>query len=246
MAELPDHINPLKAFTNARIGLGLAGASVPYKHLLEFKLAHAHARDAVYSVLDSHGLTAKLKAFELPVLHLYSRADNRSKYLHRPDFGRKLNKASIAVLKDQPVADVVIIVADGLSAMAVNQHTNGLLKLLIPELLAAGISIGPICLVEQGRVAIGDDIGHHLKAKLSLLLIGERPGLSAADSVGAYLTYKPTPGLTDESRNCVSNIRPAGLNYKRAADKLFYLIQESLSRKLSGVHLKDNTGLLDQ
>ena len=246
MAELPENINPLKAFTDARIGLGLTGTSVPYKHSLEFKLAHAHARDAVYSVLDTAGLMTKLKVFGLSVLRLYSQAENRSKYLHRPDLGRKLNKTSLAVLKDQPVADVIFIIADGLSATAVNHHTNGVLKLLIPALLSTGISIGPICLVEQARVAVGDDIGHHLKCKITVLLIGERPGLSAADSVGAYLTYKPAPGLTDESRNCVSNIRPAGLNYKRAADKLFYLIQESLTRKLSGVELKDNAGLLDQ
>jgi ethanolamine ammonia-lyase small subunit len=139
----------------------------------------------------------------------------------------------------------VIIIADGLSATAVNQNISGLLALLIPKLLSVKLKLAPLCLVQQGRVAISDYIGYGLRAKLSLILIGERPGLSAADSMGAYLTYSPVPGLTDESRNCISNIRPAGLNYYFAADKIFYLIQEAFKRKLSGINLKDNAGLLD-
>jgi ethanolamine ammonia-lyase small subunit len=245
MSEELEHINPLKSFTNARIGIGLVGTTVPLKHSLEFKLAHAHARDAVYSLLDTEKLFGKLQSFELPVLHLQSRAVNRSQYLHRPDLGRKLDHQSLALLANQGEADVAIIIADGLSATAVNEHIAGLLTQLIPKLLGAGLKIAPLCMVEQGRVAIGDDIGYGLHAKLSILLIGERPGLSAADSIGAYLTYNPKPGFTDEARNCVSNIRPLGLKFKPAADKIFYLVQEALQRKLSGVALKDNAGLLD-
>lgn len=245
MSEELEHINPLKSFTNARIGIGLVGTTVPLKHSLEFKLAHAHARDAVYSLLDTEKLFVKLKSFELPVLHLRSCAANRSQYLHRPDLGRKLDQQSLDSLKDQGNFDVAIIIADGLSATAVNEHIVGLLTQLIPRLSGAGLKIAPLCLVEQARVAIGDDIGHGLHAKLTILLIGERPGLSAADSLGAYLTYQPKSGLTDESRNCVSNIRPLGLKFKAAADKIFYLAQQALQRKLSGVALKDNAGLLD-
>ncbi|MGZ3757702.1 MAG: ethanolamine ammonia-lyase subunit EutC [Mucilaginibacter sp.] len=245
MSEELEHINPLKAFTNAHIDIGLVGTTVPLKYSLEFKLAHAHARDAVYSLLDTERLFVKLKSFDLPILLLQSRASNRSQYLHRPDLGRKLNQQSLDLLNDQGSFDIAIVIADGLSATAINEHIEGLLTQLIPKLSGAGLKIAPLCLAEQARVAIGDDIGHGLKAKLTILLIGERPGLSAADSIGAYLTYNPKPGLTDESRNCVSNIRPLGLKFKAAADKIFYLVQEALQRKLSGVGLKDNAGLLD-
>ncbi len=238
-------LTSLKEFTAARIAIGRVGNSIPLKQSMEFKLAHAHARDAVYSVLDTDGLDHKLKVFNLPVLHLHSQAANRPKYLKRPDLGRKLDDESKDQLSDHKTStDVVIIIADGLSADAVNRNAFSLLKILIPELLLAKLSIGPICIVEQGRVAIGDDIAHGLNAKLSILLIGERPGLSSADSMGAYLTYKPKPGLTDESRNCISNIRPHGLTYKPAADKIFYLVNEAFKLKISGVALKDNAGLL--
>ena len=236
----------LKEFTAARIGLGRAGYSIPLKQSLEFKLAHAHARDAVYSELDVEGLTGQLAQFELPVLQLHSQAEYREQYLQRPDLGRQLDEKSGTELTVYNTAqtDIVIIIADGLSATAVNHNAVSLLKLLIPQLVAAGLKIAPLCLVKQGRVALADDIGHQLKAKLSLILIGERPGLSSADSMGAYLTFGPKPGLTDESRNCISNIRPHGLTFKPAAKKIFYLVQEALKRKLSGVALKDNAGLL--
>ncbi|MDN3583321.1 ethanolamine ammonia-lyase subunit EutC [Mucilaginibacter flavus] len=248
--NIPQEIEPLKAlqeFTSARIAIGRVGTSIPLKQSLDFKLAHAHARDAVYSVLDIDHLTESLRRFELPVLHLHSQITDRRQYLQRPDLGRKLNDTSIDHLRDITTmsSDVAIIIADGLSAMAISENTLGLLKELIPLLTASGYKLAPITLVEQGRVAIGDDIGHGLKAKLSLMLIGERPGLSSADSLGVYLTYKPRPGLTDEMRNCVSNIRPKGLSYKKAAKKIFYLINEAFTRKLSGVELKDNAGLLD-
>lgn len=240
-----DSFNPLKEFTAARIGIGRAGTSIPLKQALEFKLAHAHARDAVYSILDTEGLLNSLKQFNLPGLLLNSKADNRAQYLQRPDLGRKLHEASADRLKSHSGKyDVVIIIADGLSATAVNENASGLLKVLLPLILDAKLKIAPICLVEQSRVALGDEAAHLLNAKFSVMLIGERPGLSAADSIGAYLTYDPKPGLTDESRNCISNIRPQGLNYKAAASKIFYLIQEAFRLKLSGVGLKDNEGLI--
>jgi ethanolamine ammonia-lyase small subunit len=241
-----DPLAPLKAFTAARIAIGRIGASIPLKASLEFNLAHAHARDAVYSVLDTEGLLNSLAVFELPVLHLHSRAAGRHKYLKRPDLGRQLNEESAELIKNGHIkTDVVIIIADGLSATAVNENAFDLLNLLIPLLKTAGLTIAPLCLVEQGRVAIGDEIAHNLGSKLSVVLIGERPGLSSAASMGAYITYGPKPGLTDESRNCVSNIRPQGLTNKPAAHKICYLINEAFKGKLSGVALKDNAGLLD-
>jgi ethanolamine ammonia-lyase small subunit len=247
--NIPQEIQPLKAlqeFTPARIAIGRVGTSIPLKQALEFKLAHAHARDAVYSELDINNLTDLLKLFSLPVLQLQSRVGYREQYLQRPDMGRRLNEGSIELLEEyHNQTDVAIIIADGLSATAVNKNSLGLLQALIPQLTAAGFKLAPISLVEQGRVAIGDDIGHGLNAKLSLVLIGERPGLSSADSLGVYLTYGPKPGLTDEARNCVSNIRPGGLSYTKAAKKIFYLISEAFKRKSSGVMLKDNAGLLE-
>lgn len=246
--NIPHEIEPLKAlqeFTSARIAIGRVGTSIPLKQSLEFKLAHAHARDAVYSELDLGKLREALKHFELPVLHLHSRVSDRRQYLQRPDLGRRLNDASLNELNGYSTeSDVAIMIVDGLSATAVNENTIGLLDALVPLLIANGLNLAPISLVEQGRVAIGDDIGYGLNAKLSLILIGERPGLSSADSLGAYLTYNPKPGLTDESRNCVSNIRHKGLTYKKAAKKIFYLISEAFKRKLSGVELKDNAGLI--
>ena len=239
-----DSLSQLKEFTAARIGIGRTGVSVPLKQSLAFKLAHAHARDAVYSELDIDKLLEELKQFDLPVLLLHSQAAYREQYLQRPDLGRQLNEESVDVLADYAGYDIAIVIADGLSAIAVNSNVIGLLKILIPQLQSAGLKLAPISLVKQGRVAVADDAGMYLKAKLSLMLIGERPGLSSADSVGAYLTFNPHPGLTDESRNCISNIRPHGLTFKPASKKILYLIQEAFRRKLSGVGLKDNAGLL--
>jgi len=241
-----DSLAHLKEFTAARIGIGRAGSSIPLKQSLEFKLAHAHARDAVYSELDLDKLSEELKQVELPVLQLHSQAAYREQYLQRPDLGRQLNEESIEILDGYNNYDVVIIIADGLSANAVNGNSVGLLKILIPQLQSVELKFAPICLVKQGRVAIADDIGMNLKARLSLILIGERPGLSSADSVGAYITFNPRIGLTDESRNCISNIRPHGLSFRSASKKIFYLVQEAFKRKLSGVGLKDNAGLLSE
>lgn len=236
----------LREFTAARIAIGRTGNSIPLNELLDFKLAHAHARDAVYSELDVEGITSNLQQFKLPLYRLHSKASNRAKYLKRPDYGRKLNEESLNQLAacDVTATDIAIIIADGLSATAVNLYAVELMQSLLPKLLNAGLTLAPLSLIEQGRVAIADETAYAFRARLSLILIGERPGLSSPDSMGAYLTYNPKPGLTDESRNCISNIRPDGLPPSAAADKIFYLISEALKRKLTGVDLKDNAGLL--
>jgi ethanolamine ammonia-lyase small subunit len=243
----PDVWSSLRSFTAARIALGRTGISVPLKESLQFKMAHAHARDAVFSVLDENELTNTLEEMNQPWFFLHSKAKDRNEYLRRPDLGRRLNNSSLEQLQtcNSRSFDVVIVVADGLSAMGINTHAMQVFRLLAKKLVSANISFAPVCIIKQGRVAIADEIGELLKAKLSLILIGERPGLSSPDSMGAYLTYNPKVGLTDESRNCISNIRPEGLNYQAAADKIFYLIQESLRLKLSGVKLKDNSELIE-
>jgi ethanolamine ammonia-lyase small subunit len=244
-AMVADSWDTLKAFTAARIALGRAGESIPVKESLAFKLAHAHARDAVYSSLDIEMLEAELKLIELPVLKLHSRAGSRQIYLQRPDLGRLIDDDSAGLLNLNLIpADICILLADGLSAQAINTNAIPLLKALLP-LLKRDYLLSPLCLVEQARVAIADPIAFGLGARLSLILIGERPGLSSAESVGAYLTYQPKPGLTDESRNCVSNIRDGGLNFPHAAQKIYYLIQEAFRKELSGVALKDNERLLE-
>lgn len=239
-----DPWSSLKAFTTARIALGRTGTAVPLKEVLSFKLAHAHARDAVYSQLDTTLLQEQLQSFHIDTLLLHSSATDRQEYLQRPDKGRRLDAHSIGTLRSLSVPsfrkDVVIIIADGLSATAMNIHTLPLLTQLLPMLKSAGISTGPVCLIEQGRVAIGDEAGELLKARMTLVLIGERPGLSAADSMGAYITFNPRIGNTDEARNCISNIRQEGLQYEQAAVKICYLLQEAVRLQLSGVGLKDN------
>jgi ethanolamine ammonia-lyase small subunit len=241
-APAPDPWASLRAFTAARIALGRTGTSVPLREALAFRLAHAHARDAVYSTLASAQLLSEL---QLPIMQVQSRVGTRSEYLQRPDLGRQLAESSSAALAEHGAScDVALVLADGLSATATNTHALPLLRRLVPALRQAGLRLAPLVLAEQARVALGDEVGHLLQARLVLVLIGERPGLSAPDSLGAYFTYAPRPGLTDEARNCVSNIRPAGLGYEAAVDKLFYLLSEALRRQLSGVALKDESGLL--
>ncbi|MFN8357788.1 MAG: ethanolamine ammonia-lyase subunit EutC [Spirosomataceae bacterium] len=238
----------LRAYTQARIAQGRAGHSLPTDQLLQFQADHALARDAVYSSLaisDLHQQLSQLletvKAPTNTVLTVQSQAQNRSQYLQRPDWGRKLAAQSRQQLCETawPPSKISMVIADGLSASAVNAHALPVLRQLIPALLSLGWNLAPLTLVEQGRVAIADEIGHLLHAEMVVMLIGERPGLSSPDSMGAYLTYAPHPGLTDESRNCVSNIRPEGLGYEAAARKLLYLLTEMHHKKLSGVLLKD-------
>ena len=235
----------LKKFTPARIGLGRTGISVPVKEMLQFKMDHAHARDAVFSLLDIDAMLNNLQPFNLPVYVLKSKAADKHIYLKRPDLGRRLHQDSMNRLNSATGIsyDVCITITDGLSATAIHNHCTAVLSLLLPMLMASKINMAPLCLAEHGRVAIADETSFLLKAKLALLLIGERPGLSAHDSMGAYITYNPKPGLTDESRNCISNIRPEGLRYNHAANKIFYLVKEALRLQLSGVGLKENNSV---
>ncbi len=231
----------LQQFTAARIALGRTGSAVPLQQALDFKLAHAFARDAVYAILDKQLLTDGLQ--KLSPLHywLHSQVIDRATYLQRPDLGRRLSESSKQVLSTEPIesCDIAIVLVDGLSATAINEHALPFLQIITPALQAKQFTIAPITVVQQGRVAIGDEIGVLLKAKLVIVLIGERPGLSSPNSMGAYITYQPTIGLTDESRNCISNIRPEGLPLHAAANTLLYLVNEALRLQLSGVGLKD-------
>ena len=231
----------LKLLTPARVAQGRAGHSLPTSELLKFQSDHAMARDAVYSQL-SDDLKNDLKMIQSPVFQLYSQTENRLQYLQRPDLGRKLNVISQQLLiqnNQNTLYDVAFVVADGLSATAINLHAVSVLNTLFSSLISSNWSIAPLAIVAQGRVAIADEIGFLLNAQIVVILIGERPGLSSPDSMGAYITYAPKAGLTDESRNCVSNIRPEGLTYEAASAKILYLLNEMKSKKLSGVNLKD-------
>jgi ethanolamine ammonia-lyase small subunit len=245
---IPDAWRSLKLFTNARIALGRTGVASPLKEVLDFRMCHAHARDAVYSIMNVNELFEAFQQFQLPVVNVKSKAKDRAEYLQRPDHGRKLDDISINKLKNESSysADVVIVIADGLSATAINDHAFPVLVKLIPLLKQSLLAISPIIITEQARVAIADEIGSILNAKLSVILIGERPGLSSPDSMGAYITYQPFPGKTDESRNCISNIRPQGLAYDAAAEKIARLINSSLQLKLSGTMLKEDILQLPQ
>lgn len=236
-----DPWHSLRKFTSARIGLGRAGGSLPTRELLDFTMAHAEARDAVHSELDVPQLREELESLGVRCIELASKARNRFEYLQRPDLGRVLSDDSctkLSALKHDDV-DLAIIVADGLSATAAQLQTPPLLKIWLPMLRAASLRVGPVALVRQGRVAIEDEIGAALNAKAAVILIGERPGLGTPDSLGAYLVFDPRQGNKDNNRNCVSNIRPAGLPLEIAASTLEYLVTESLRRRLSGVDLKD-------
>ncbi len=219
----------LRAFTPARVALGRVGHGLPTRELLRFRLDHARARDAVYEELDPASLG-------IPHVLLHSAAPNREVYLRRPDLGRRLSGAVL----DKGDYEAAIVIADGLSAPAVHHHAGPLLQALTPML--EGWKLAPLTIVLQGRVAIGDEIGERLGARLVVVLIGERPGLSAADSLGAYLTWDPRPGRTDAERNCISNIRPEGLQYDAAAYKLHFLMNAAKTRRLSGVALKEMSG----
>lgn len=233
----------LRDFTTARVELGRAGVSVPTRALLEFQLAHAQARDAVHLPLSVASLAAELKQHGLPSIALRSAARDRSEYLKRPDLGRQLSEESrerLSTLRGE--YEAAFVMADGLSALAVHRHAVPLLTLLLDHL--TDWRIPPAAIVEQGRVAIGDEIGEGLGAQMVVVFIGERPGLSSPDSLGAYLTWQPRPGRTDADRNCVSNIRAEGLSYASAAHKLLFLMNEARRLKLSGVRLKENATLV--
>ena len=233
----------LNEFTQARIAIGRAGTSLPTHFLLDFRLAHAKARDAVYSNLDKAKICQELQ-LDLPILELHTKIIDRLDYLKNPNLGRRLDDTSVNKLAISGNFDIVFVVADGLSATAVNTHSAFLLNQVIPYLQAKRWAVAPICLVEQGRVACADEIAELLKAKIAVIFIGERPGLSAADSLGIYITFEPKVGLTDEKRNCISNVRPEGMDYEKTIQKLIYLLETINARQLSGVNLKDEQELI--
>lgn len=225
----------LRDYTPARVDQGRTGHSLPTRELLDFQLAHARARDAVHLKLD---VTSLLVELNQKCIVLASAAPDRATYLHRPDLGRQLNQDSRESLAPHRSAyEIAFVIADGLSALAVHRHAAPLLDMVLPKL---DCSVAPLTIVQQARVAIGDEIGQLLGARLSVVLIGERPGLSSPDSLGVYLTWQPRPGRTDAERNCISNIRAGGLSYELAAHKLLFLINESRRLKLSGIKLKES------
>jgi ethanolamine ammonia-lyase small subunit len=224
----------LRSATPARIGLGRTGDSLPLGAILAFQLAHAKARDAVHTPLDADALRQAIAP--LDSITVCSRAIDRNTYLRRPDLGRQLAPECHQALAGS--YDAVFVIADGLSPVAVQRHAPKLLRACHARL--AGWSIAPVIIATQARVALGDEIGARLHATLCIMLIGERPGLSVADSLGIYLTYQPRMGRRDSERNCISNIHAGGLPYDRAADMLVWLMTEARHRKLTGVHLKDD------
>ncbi|WP_429932676.1 ethanolamine ammonia-lyase subunit EutC [Agrobacterium vitis] len=229
--------------TAARLGLGRAGSSVPTKAVLDFTLDHARARDAVHIPLNFDALERDFSTLGVDVLRVNSACPDRQTYLRRPDLGRRLSPASRASLAARMLVcpDVVIIVGDGLSSTAVQNGAAGLLMHLLPMLKAMQLSLGPLVLASQARVALADDIAELLGARMSIILVGERPGLSAANSLGAYLTLAPNRDRTDADRNCVSNIRPGGLDAERAAFKLNWLVERAFREGATGVQLKDES-----
>jgi ethanolamine ammonia-lyase small subunit len=255
--ELPPALAAnLRSLTPARVGLRRTGVSLATSELLDFQQAHARARDAVHAALQLTSLLAALRSLpnhsnpppaqpsKSEVIPLHSAAQDRQTYLQRPDLGRKLDEPSHQRLRQhqgphQSPYDLSLVIVDGLSAFAIERHALPLLGELLPS-LPPDLHLAPLCLVEQGRVAIGDEIAHALAASLVVVLIGERPGLSSPDSLGAYITWQPRPGqTTDAERNCISNIRAEGLSYTQAAARLLFYIQQARSRQLTGVALKD-------
>lgn len=231
----------LRKYTKARIALGRAGTALTTAELLRFRLDHARARDAVLKDMDPAAVRNSLEKFRMPVLELTTRAHDRNEYIHRPDLGRRLSPESAALLaKHRGDYDIALMIADGLSGIGVETNSGPFLDYLLPLLRDAHYTLAPLFIIRQGRVAVSDEVGSILGAKLSAILIGERPGLSSPDSMGIYMTFCPEPGLTDERRNCISNIRPEGLAWPAAARKLIYFIRKSLRLKLSGVKLKDD------
>ena len=236
-------LDALRELTPARVGLGRSGASMPTDALLAFTLDHARARDAVHTAFDASGLMAGLAGLGLEASQVCSQARNRRDYLRRPDLGRMLDADSRRALEKQSggASDIVIVIGDGLSPAAVNVHAVELVRHLAPRLTEARIRFGRVVVASGARVALGDEIGAVLGARMVVMLIGERPGLSAPDSLGAYLTFAPRIGLTDEKRNCVSNIHGAGLSYDEAAFKIAWLVREGIARQVTGVALKDES-----
>lgn len=242
---LPDPWRRLRDLTPARVALGRAGGSLPTRALLDFQRSHAQARDAVQAPFDPASVAATISSLGVSTLVAQSAAGDRKTFLTRPDLGRHLSDESRRsfCFSGEP-ADVAMIVSDGLSALAVERHAAPVLSAFLPFAAREGWRLAPVTVVLHGRVAIEDEIGQLLGARAAVILIGERPGLSSPDSLGAYLVFDPRPGRTDAERNCVSNIRPAGLAPAAAAATLHYLLGEALRRRVSGVALKDDRAAL--
>lgn len=242
--NIPERGDPwrqLRTLTPARIALGRAGTSLPTAAQLDFQYAHAQARDAVHLPMDVAGLSELIHAQGHTIQALHSSAADRNTYLQRPDLGRRLDAASVQQLEalDGKGFDLAVVIADGLSSLAVQRHAPPMLQRISELAAAEGWSLAPIAVVEQGRVAVADEVAQLLGARMVVIMIGERPGLSSPDSLGLYFTYAPRVGLNDASRNCISNVRLEGLSYAMAAHKLLYLMREAWVRQLSGVNLKD-------
>ena len=246
MTSLPPGrtLRDLRQLTPARVGLGRTGASLPTDALLQFTRDHARARDAVHAGFDVAALVTGLNGLGLRSLAVSSRVRSRRDYLARPDLGRMLDPESRHLLASHTAGSgqLAIVVGDGLSPSAVNAHAIELVRRLIPRLAIDRIEIGHAVVACGARVALGDEIGELFGARMVAVLIGERPGLSAPDSLGAYLTFAPQAGRTDAERNCISNIHGAGLSYDEAALRIAWLIRQGLVRKLTGVTLKDESG----
>jgi ethanolamine ammonia-lyase small subunit len=247
-APLPDDDGlwaSLRRLTAARIGLKRTGASLATAPLLEFQLEHARARDAVHEELDIARLTADLAGLGLPALAVASAVDDKQTYLMRPDLGRLLAPGAETTLAPHAGAyDVAFVITDGLSARAVQSHAPPVLAGVLPALRAEGLRIAPLVVVRHGRVAVGDAVAGALHATSVAVLIGERPGLSAPDSMGAYLTWQANARTTDADRNCISNIRPDGIGYADAAFRIAHMLRAMRARRLSGVRLKDDSDRL--
>jgi ethanolamine ammonia-lyase small subunit len=242
-SSAPRTFADLRRLTPARVALGRSGVSLTTDALLDFTLAHARARDAVHAAFDAAVIADELGALGLTPHLVSSRAETRRDYLARPDLGRQLAPASRALLEGRSSsADLALVIGDGLSPVAVTSQAVEVVRRLLPRLAAAGISVGPAVVATGARVALGDEIGALLGAKVVLVLIGERPGMSAPASLGAYVTLDPKLGRTDADRNCVSNVHTAGISADEAAFKIAWLAREALARGLSGVALKDESG----
>lgn len=247
-ALAPDPWAALRRHTPARIALGRSGTSLPTAELLRFSAAHARARDAVHVPLDVDTLAQDLTRAGWPPLRVRSQAPTREDYLRRPDWGRRLHPQDLDALRNrapEPV-DLLVVLGDGLSALAVQSHALPVVRALRQVLddtdaSTPALAWGPLVIATQARVALADDIGAALNARLVLMLLGERPGLSAADSLGAYLTHQPRVGRTDAERNCVSNIRPDGLPPEAAARRIAWLVRQALRLGQTGVGLKDHS-----
>ncbi len=238
-----------RAATPARLALGRAGAGLPTDESLRFGWTHAMARDAVHAALDAGALGASLQAQGWHVERVHSRAPDRTTYLRRPDLGRQLNPADAARLRQwradaahPPGCDLCIVIGDGLSSLAAERHAAPLLAALQPR-LPASTRFSPVVIASQARVALADEAGEAFGATLVVMLIGERPGLSSPDSLGIYLTHTPRRGRSDAERNCISNVRPAGLSYDAAAFKLAWLVRAALRLGQTGIALKDESDL---